>query len=65
MTDHKNMRLVVTNKTTIDCPKLPATKLIDDIEHVVVELNPSVYRDGPMYYNYVVENYPLSHHMGT
>lgn len=44
--------------TPIDCPKLPATILLDDINEVIVEMQDF----GPENYCYKVTSYPPSHH---
>jgi len=42
-----------------DCPKLPATILIDDINEVIIEMQDF----GPENYCYKLTQYPPSHHM--
>jgi len=49
------------NGIAYDCPRLPATVLIDDIEEIVISLENV--RIGPGYYSYMVNLYPPSHHM--
>ena len=56
------IRPATKNKYGIDFPILPATRLIDDINHVVVDLEHK--KLGPEHYAYIITKYPESHHIG-